>query len=383
LDIFSILALIGGVALFLFGMNIMSSGLERASGSKLERGLKKLTSNKAKSLAVGAGITVAMQSSSALTVMLVGLVNSGVMALDQTIGVIMGSNIGTTLTGWLLSLTGLESSNVALQMCKPENFSPILALLGVVLIMAAKSSKKKNIGHILCGFAILMFSMEMMKDAVAPLADSPEFASLLTAFSVPIISVIIGAVFTGAIQSSAATLGILQTLALTGSITYNMAIPIVMGLNIGTCVTAVLSSIGVNKAAKRVAVVHISFNILGTVICMAAFYGLDAIFHFSFTDMPITPLGVAFVHTVFNVVTTVILLPFTKQLEKIACFIVKDKKDKNDVSTLLDDRLLRTPSVAVNESRSVTKQMAALAQESVALACALVNKYDKKTRYRL
>ena len=264
MDIFSLFTLCGGLAFFLYGMTVMSKSLEKMAGGKLERLLKRMTSNPFKSLALGAGITIAIQSSSALTVMLVGLVNSGVMKLGQTVGVIMGSNIGTTLTAWILSLSGIESSNMVLRMMKPENFSPVIALVGIILIMAGKKQKQRDVGRIMIGFAILMYGMELMKDSVAPLADMPEFASLLTAFNNPLLGVAVGAIFTGVIQSSAASVGILQALALTGSISYGMAIPIIMGQNIGTCVTALISSIGVNRNAKRVAVIHISFNVLGS-----------------------------------------------------------------------------------------------------------------------
>ncbi|MBQ3274027.1 MAG: Na/Pi cotransporter family protein [Christensenellaceae bacterium] len=383
MDVLSILALIGGVAVFLFGMHIMSSGLEKVSGNKLENRLKKLTSNKFKSLAMGAGITVAMQSSSALTVMLIGLVNSGIMVLEQTVGIIMGSNVGTTLTGWLLSLTGIKSDNLALQLARPENFAPVLALIGVLMLLGSKDKKKKNLGMVLCGFAILMISMELMSNAVEPIAQSEQFAGLLTAFSVPIIGVIIGAVFTGIIQSSAASLGILQALSLTGSITYSMAIPVVMGLNIGTCVTAVLSSIGVNRNAKRVSVIHICFNLIGTAVLMSLYYGLDAVFHFPMTDMKVDPVGIALIHTIFNVATTAILLPFSDKLVSLAKIIIKDKKDEDDVTTMLDDILLKTPSVAVSESANVTYKMADKAKGSVDKAVSLINSFDAKVFAKL
>ena len=323
MDIFSFLTLCGGLAFFLYGMNVMSGSLEKMAGGKLERTLKKMTSNPIKSLLLGAGITIAIQSSSAMTVMLVGLVNSGVMELGQTVGVIMGSNIGTTLTAWVLSLTGLKSTNVWIRMLKPESFSPVIALVGIILIMISKKQKRKDIGHIMVGFAVLMYGMELMSGAVSPLASTPSFGKLLTAFSNPILGVLVGAGFTGIIQSSAASVGILQALSLTGSITYGMALPIIMGQNIGTCVTAMLSSIGVSRNAKRVAVVHISFNIIGTVICLILFYGGNAIFHFPIVNETIGVVGIAFCHTAFNVFTTLILLPFSKQLEAMACKLVR------------------------------------------------------------
>ena len=375
MDIFSIFTLCGGLAFFLYGMNVMSSSLEKIAGGRLERTLKKMTSNPFKSLLLGAGITIAIQSSSAMTVMLVGLVNSGVMELGQTIGVIMGSNIGTTLTAWILALTGIESESVWMNLLKPENFSPLLALIGIILIMGSKKQRRRDIGRIMVGFAVLMYGMELMKDAVSPLADSPQFSSILTAFNNPLLGVLVGAVFTGVIQSSAASVGILQALALTGSITYGMAIPIIMGQNIGTCVTALLSSIGVSRNAKRVAVVHISFNIIGTVVCLILFYGGDAIFHFSIMDQPINAVNIALCHSVFNIFTTVLLLPFSKQLERIAVLLVRNDT-QNDSVAFLDSRLLRTPGVAISECASLAGQMADLAQKNVQLAIAQLSSFQ-------
>ena len=341
MDIFSLFTLCGGLAFFLYGMTTMSKSLEKMAGGKLERLLKRMTSNPFKSLLLGAGITIAIQSSSAMTVMLVGLVNSGVMELGQTIGVIMGSNIGTTLTAWILSLAGIESESVFVNLLKPENFSPVIALVGIILIMGSKKQKRRDIGRILVGFSILMYGMELMKDSVSPLADMPEFSSLLTAFNNPLLGVLVGAVFTGVIQSSAASVGILQALALTGSITYGMAIPIIMGQNIGTCVTALLSAIGVNRNAKRVAVIHISFNVIGTAVCLVLFYGGNAIFHFTFMNQAVGAVGIAFCHTVFNVLTTLMLLPFSRQLEKLARRMIRTE-DKAEQFAFLDPLLLRT-----------------------------------------
>ena len=375
MDIFSIFTLCGGLAFFLYGMNVMSSSLEKIAGGRLERTLKKMTSNPFKSLLLGAGITIAIQSSSAMTVMLVGLVNSGVMELGQTIGVIMGSNIGTTLTAWILALTGIESESVWMNLLKPENFSPLLALIGIILIMGSKKQRRRDIGRIMVGFAVLMYGMELMKDAVSPLADSPQFSSILTAFNNPLLGVLVGAVFTGIIQSSAASVGILQALALTGSISYGMAIPIIMGQNIGTCVTALLSSIGVSRNAKRVAVVHISFNIIGTVVCLILFYGGDTIFHFAIMDQAINALNIALCHSIFNIFTTALLLPFSKQLERIAVLLVRNDT-KNDSVAFLDSRLLRTPGVAISECASLAGQMADLAQENVKLAIAQLTSFQ-------
>ena len=367
MDIFSIFTLCGGLAFFLYGMTTMSKSLEKMAGGKLERMLKRMTSNPFKSLLLGAGITIAIQSSSAMTVMLVGLVNSGVMELGQTIGVIMGSNIGTTLTAWILALTGIESENVFINLAKPENFSPLLALVGIILIMGSKRQKRRDIGRILVGFAILMYGMELMKQAVSPLADMPEFSSLLTAFNNPLLGVVVGAVFTGIIQSSAASVGILQALALTGSITYGMAIPIIMGQNIGTCVTALLSSIGVSRNAKRVAVIHISFNIIGTVVCLILFYGGNLLLDFAFMDVAVGAVGIAFCHTVFNVFTTVILLPFSRQLEALARRVVRSES-AGEQFAFLDPLLMRTPGVAISESVAMTNRMGALAHENLLLA---------------
>ena len=376
MDLFSFIMLGGGLAFFLYGMNVMSSGLERMAGGKLEGALRRMTSSLWKSLALGAGITIAIQSSSAMTVMLVGLVNSGIMDISQTVGVIMGSNIGTTLTAWLLSLVGLETSNVALKLLKPENFSLIFALVGAVMIMMGKQQRKKDIGSIFVGFAVLMYGMKLMSNAVSPWADAPEFASLLTAFENPLLGVLVGAVFTGIIQSSAASVGVLQALALTGSITYGMAIPIIMGQNIGTCVTALISSIGVSRNAKKVAIIHISFNLIGTVVLLIVYYALDALLHFAFTGSPIDATGIAFVHSVFNVVTTVMLLPFGKFLVRIANTLLKDKAE-NEPHHLLDERLLSTPSVAIAECDRLTNRMAKMAQATLMKAFAVSRSYDE------
>ncbi len=386
MDIFSVIMLLGGLAFFLYGMNVMSSGLEKLAGSKLEIILKKMTSNKLKSLLLGIGITVAIQSSSALTVMLVGLVNSGIMSLSQTIGVLMGSNIGTTLTAWILSLSGIESESVFMQMLKPETFSPIIALIGVIMIMMAKHNRTKDIGRILVGFAVLMTGMTLMSDAVSPLADSPQFSSLLTAFQNPIMGVLVGAVFTGIIQSSAASVGILQALSLTGQVTYGMAIPIIMGQNIGTCVTALISSIGVNRSAKRVAIVHICFNCIGTIIFLPIFYLVHWLLGLSLITTAIDPVGIAFSHTVFNVLTTALLLPFTKQLEKLAYLIIKDSKketENREKRELLDERLLATPAVAIEVCRSVTLEMAELSKQTMELSIGLLFNYNDEVKAQI
>ncbi len=375
MDIFSVFTLLGGLAFFLYGMNVMSSGLERMVGGRLESVLKSMTSNKLKSLALGAVITIAIQSSSAMTVMLVGLVNSGIMQLSQTVGVIMGSSIGTTLTAWILSATGIQSDNFFLQMLKPESFSPVIALIGIFLVMAHKEGKKRDIGNILLGFAILMTGMTFMSNSVSPLADMPFFQDILIMFKNPIMGVLLGTVVTGVIQSSAASVGILQSLSMTGSITYGMAIPIITGLNIGTCVTGLLSSIGTNKNAKRVAAVSIYFKIIGTVICLSGFYILHAIFHFDFVDSPIGTLGIAVVHTLFNVINTFILLPFTNQLEKLAKITIRDKNEKEE---LLDERLLNSPAFAIVECRNLAVNMAKAARDSMLAAIEITGNYDSK-----
>lgn len=379
MDIFSVITLCGGLAFFLFGMSTMSSSLEKLAGGRLEQLLKRMTDNRFKSLLLGAGITIAIQSSSAMTVMLVGLVNSGIMELGQTVGVIMGSNVGTTLTAWILSLSGIEGDNVWLKLLKPEVFSPVAALIGIIMTMTAKKNRTKGAGSILVGFAVLMSGMEMMKNAMSPLAEMPEFASILTAFTNPFLGVVVGAAFTGVIQSSAASVGILQALSITGGITYGMALPVIMGQNIGTCVTALLSSIGVNRNARRVSVIHISFNLIGTAVCLAAFYGTDLVFHYAFMDYAIGPAGVAMVHSIFNIATTVLLLPFTKQLEKLAYLVVREEPgEKKEKFAFVDERLLATPSVAIAECANKTVDMARLAEATILQALSLLGKYDEK-----
>lgn len=375
MDIFSLFTLCGGLAFFLYGMTTMSKSLEKMAGGRLERLLKRMTSNPMKGLLLGAGITIAVQSSSAVTVMLVGLVNSGVMELGQTIGVIMGSNVGTTLTAWILSLTGIESESILLNLLKPENFAPLFALAGILLIMGSKRQRRRDVGRILIGFAILMSGMEMMKNSVSPLADLPGFSDLLTAFRNPLLGVAVGAVFTGVIQSSAASVGILQALALTGSITYGVAIPIIMGQNIGTCVTALISSIGVSRGAKRVSVIHIAFNIIGTAIGLIVFCGGDLLFHFPFMDAAVGAVGVALCHTIFNVGTTALLLPFSRQLEWLARAAVKEE-DKTPQFAFLDPLLIRTPGAAVSECASMTHEMASLARRSLLSSLRQLSQYS-------
>ncbi len=375
-DIFSLFTLLGGLAFFLYGMNVMSGGLEKMVGGKLERVLRSMTSNKVKSLLLGAVITIAIQSSSAMTVMLVGLVNSGIMQLSQTVGVIMGSSVGTTLTAWILSAAGIQSDNFLLRLLKPESFSPLVALVGILLIMIHKEGKKRDVGSILLGFSILMTGMTFMSSSVSPLAEMPVFKDVLVMFQNPVAGVLLGTAVTGVIQSSAASVGILQSLSMTGSITFNMALPLITGAGIGTCVTAIISSIGANKNAKRVAAVNFYFKAIGTVVCLTVFYGLNAIFHFDFTDAPISALGIAVVHTLFNIINTIIFLPFTKQLEQLSKLTIREKNDKEE---LLDQRLLLSPAFAVSECRNLTVKMAKYARDSLLGAIDLISDYDQKT----
>ena len=368
MDIFGVLTLVGGLALFLYGMNVMGAGLEKMSGGKLERILERLTSSPIKAVLLGAGVTAVIQSSSATTVMVVGFVNSGIMKLSQAIGIIMGANIGTTMTAWLLSLTGIEGGSFWIQMLKPSSFAPILAIIGIFFIMSAKSDKKKNAGEILLGFTVLMQGMELMSGAVEPLADVPEFTNILTMFDNPVFGVIAGAALTAIIQSSSASVGILQALSVTGAFTYGSVIPIIMGQNIGTCVTAMISSIGANKGARRTAFVHLYFNIIGTILFLLVFFIGDAAIGFAFADDTVGAAGIALIHSIFNVCTTVILLPFTKGLEKLAYLtlpLTEDEKNTTeDVFTILDERFLSSPTFAIEQCRSLVSQMAQTTKES-------------------
>ena len=380
MDIFGVLQMIGGLCLFLFGMETMGDGLTRTSGSKLQGILGSLTSSVPKGVVLGCVVTAVIQSSSATTVMLVGFVNSGIMQLSQAIPVIMGANIGTTATAWLLSLTALDGDSVFMQLLKPMSFSPILAAIAIVFMMFMKSEKKYNIGMILIGFAVLMYGMDIMSSAVEPLRDVPEFVSILTMFSNPVLGVAAGTVFTAAIQSSSASVGILQALCLTGSVTYGTAIPIIMGQNIGTCVTAILSSIGANKGAKRVAAVHLSFNIIGTVIFLVAFYAANAALSFDFMGDVVNPANIAIIHSIFNIASTAVLLPFYRQLEKLAILVVKDapeKKVQDETLALLDDRFMDTPSVATMQCKKVAAKMAQLSRDSIMAAMGLIDKFDE------
>lgn len=389
MDIFGVLTMVGGLALFLYGMNLMGDGLSNASGGRLEKILEKLTSNKIKAVLLGAGVTAVIQSSSATTVMVVGFVNSGVMKLTQAVGIIMGANIGTTITSWVLSLSGIESSSIFMRMLKPTSFSPILAIIGVGFLMFSKKEKKKDIGMILVGFAILMFGMDTMSTAVKPLADVPEFTNILLMFSNPVLGMIAGLVLTAIIQSSSASVGILQALCVTGAVSYGTAIPIIMGQNIGTCVTALLSAIGASKNAKRASLVHLYFNLIGTVVFMVLFYTLNSFLTFGFLTQPANAAGIAVVHTVFNVFATAILLPFSSILEKLACLTIKDDAEKVEETQadrdfrLLDARFLDTPGLAVEECRVVSRNMAELAKEAFLLSMELVAEYEEEKAERV
>ena len=383
MDIFSVLTMVGGLALFLYGMQVMGDGLAKVSGGKLERILENLTSNPIKAVLLGAGVTAVIQSSSATTVMVVGFVNSGIMKLNQAVGIIMGANIGTTVTSWILSLSGLQGDNVFVKLCKPSSFSPLLAVIGVIFLLFIKDEKKKDIGAIMVGFAVLMFGMETMSDAVKPLANVPEFTGILTAFSNPVLGMIAGAVLTAIIQSSSASVGILQALCVTGAVSYGVAIPIIMGQNIGTCVTALLSSIGATKNAKRAAMVHLYFNIIGTVVFMVLFYTVNAVVGFSFLGTATNAAGIAVIHSLFNVFATMLLLPFGKGLEKLACLTIRDDVQPAEVEEerkklqLLDSRFLEKPAFAMEQSVHVANKMAEESKRTLFTAMDLLWNYTE------
>ena len=379
MDIFDVLTLIGGLCLFLFGMNLMGAALEKRAGHGLTAILGRLTSGKLVGFLTGLGVTAIIQSSSATTVMVVGFVNSGLMTLKQAINVIMGANVGTTVTAWLLSLTGIESENLFVQLLKPTSFTPILALIGIILYMAPHSnSKKKDTATILLGFATLMFGMDTMSGAVAGLEHVEGFRNILTMFSNPILGVVAGAVLTAIIQSSSASVGILQALASTGQITFGAAIPIIMGQNIGTCVTALISSVGTNRNARRASIVHLSFNIIGTVLLLSLFCGAQAIFDLSgFVNSPASQWGIAVAHSAFNILCTAILLPCSGLLEKLSCWLIPDDPAAREETRIeLDERLMATPSVALSRCRAVTCDMSALSMDALRLSLGLFDQYD-------
>ena len=375
MNIFDVLALIGGLSLFLFGMNIMGDALERRAGNGLKALLGKLTQSKTKGFFTGLGVTAVVQSSSATTVMVVGFVNSGIMTLKQAINVIMGANVGTTVTAWILSLSGISSDNIFVQLLKPTSFTPVLALLGTIFMMFGKSGKKKDTGTILLGFATLMFGMDAMSGAVSGLKEVEAFQQLFITFQNPILGVIAGAILTAIIQSSSASVGILQALSSTGQITNSAAIPIIMGQNIGTCVTAMLSSMGANKNAKRAAVVHLTFNILGTVICLIIFYLLSLIIQPALLNENATHLTIALSHTAFNIVCTAIMLPLSSLLEKIAIKIVPDGKKKDFIAEL-DPRLLATPPIALQRCNTLVTEMAQSAIEGLRISIDVLENLD-------
>lgn len=389
MDIFGFLSLIGGLALFLYGMNVMGGGLEKLSGGKLERLLERLTSNPLKAVLLGAGVTAVIQSSSATTVMLVGFVNSGIMKLSQAIGIIMGANIGTTITSWLLSLTGIQSDNFLVNMLKPSSFSPILAVIGIVLMMNARSDKKKTTAEIFLGFAVLMFGMQAMSDAVKPLADVPEFTGILVKFSNPVLGVLVGALLTAVIQSSSASVGILQALSVTGAFTYGSVIPIILGQNIGTCVTAMLSAMGANKGAKRTAFAHLYFNMIGSVVFLILYYALNLAFQFDFAKEPVGAAGIAAIHSVFNIFATLLLLPFIKGMEKLAYLTIPVDKEEEAAAgrenqfQVLDERFLATPSFAIEQCMSLARKMAELAKDCMLTAMTLFETYSSEKAYQV
>ncbi|MBQ5869594.1 MAG: Na/Pi cotransporter family protein [Lachnospiraceae bacterium] len=384
MDIFGVLTMLGGLALFLFGMDVMGDGLEKASGGRLERILEKLTSNMLMAVLLGAGVTAVIQSSSATTVMVVGFVNSGIMKLEQAVGIIMGTNVGTTMTAWLLSLTGLEGGSFIMKMLKPSSFAPILAVIGIIFTMfMKKNEQKKNLGAVLLGFMVLMTGMDMMSGAVKPLANVPEFTALFTMFSNPIIGLLVGAFVTAVIQSSSASVGILQALSATGAITFGSALPIIMGQNIGTCATALISGLGANKNARRTSLVHLYFNVVGTVVFLIVFYALNSFIHFEFMNGPATAVNIAIIHTVFNLFATVILLPFSDLLVKMACATIKDDPvaeaeptAEENAFRLLDPRFLATPGYAVDQCKLTAIDMAKHAKDGLLMSLDLLENFD-------
>lgn len=387
MDIFALLTLIGGLAFFLYGMNLMGKGLETLSGSRLQGILEKMTSSTVKGVLLGLVVTAIIQSSSATTVMVVGFVNSGIMQLSQAVGVIMGANIGTTATAWILSLTSIQGDSLILQMLKPSSFTPILAMIGVILTMLPTekhySGRKKDVGTILIGFSILIFGMEVMSGAVKPLSQSQQFAEIMTAFSNPLLGVLAGLGVTAIIQSSSATSGILLALSTTGQMTYGAAIPIIMGQNIGTCVTALISSIGAKKNAKRAAMIHLYFNLIGSTLVMVVFYGLKMFINFGFESQAINAVGIAVIHSMFNIVTTLVLLPFSKKLVRLAELTIRDKKNEKDDSAMdvqeLDERLFTTPTVAIERAREVTCDLAGLSKDALKKAIEALDQYSDET----
>lgn len=390
MDIFDVLSMVGGLALFLYGMHIMGDALAKMSGGKLEKVLERLTSNKWSAVLLGAGVTAVIQSSGATTVMVVGFVNSGIMKLNQAVGIIMGANIGTTATSWLLSLSGIDGGSFFLQMLKPTSFTPILAVIGAILVVFCKSEKKHNIGTILLGFAILMYGMTAMSSAVEPLKDVPQFTHILTKFENPLLGVIAGFVLTTIMQSSSVSVGILQALCSTGAVSYALALPIIMGQNIGSCTTAMISSVGASKDAKRAAAVHFYFNVIGTVVFMLVFYISNAFVHYAFLPQAANEVGIATIHSIFNIAATIVLLPLSGFLEFLAVKTIKDDDEEEDelskhdkVLQLLDPVFLERPGFAIMQCRKVASAMAELSMKSVGRAVGLLTAYDEEIAERI
>ncbi len=379
MDFFGLLTMIGGLALFLYGMKTMGDALSKMAGGRLEQVLERMTNNPVKAVLLGAGVTAVIQSSSATTVMVVGFVNSGIMKLSQAVGVIMGANIGTTVTSWILSLSGIESGNFFVKLLKPSSFSPVLALIGVVLVMFIKNTKKNDVGTILIGFAVLMFGMETMSSAVKPLADVPEFTSLFTAFENPLLGMIVGTLLTAVIQSSSASVGILQAMCATGSVTVGAALPVIMGQNIGTCVTALLSGVGANRNARRASLVHLYFNLIGTFVFMAVFYALNHFIQFAFLSDTANGAVIAVIHSLFNIASTIVLLPASGLLVKLAYFTIPQSEDETLETSgkVLDERFLERPAFAVAQCKNAVCDMAQLILKAMNLCVIIHEKYDE------
>lgn len=386
MDIFTLLTMIGGLALFLYGMNVLGDGLKKASGGKMEHILEKLTSNKLMAVLLGAGVTAVIQSSSATTVMVVGFVNSGIMKLTQAVGVILGANVGTTVTAWILSLTDVNGSSFFLQFLKPTSFSPVLAIIGVALTNMGKKEVHKNVGTILIGFAVLMFGMDTMSSSVTPFAQSPEVSNILLMFSNPVLGMLAGLILTAIIQSSSASVGILQALCASGAVSYATAIPIIMGENVGACMPALISGAGGNKGAKRAALIHLYYNIIKTVAFMVVFYAIDAFVHFEFLNQAASAVGVAVIHSAFNVVAVIVIFPVTFILEKLVYLTIPETEeekqelvhDKKEIQ-LLDPRFLSTPGFALEQCKNVAIDMAEYSKKALFLAIQMIDKYDKKS----
>lgn len=390
MDILDILTMIGGLALFLYGMDVLGDGLKKASGGKLETILEKLTSNKLMAVLLGTGVTAVIQSSSATTVMVVGFVNSGIMKLSQAVGVILGANVGTTVTAWILSLTDVNGSGFFLQLLKPTSFSPVLAIIGIILMKRNKKERYKNIGTILIGFAVLMFGMDTMSSSVTPFAQSPKLSGVLLMFSNPVLGMLAGLILTAIIQSSSASVGILQALCASGAVSYATAIPIIMGENIGACMPALISGAGGNKGAKRTALIHLYYNIIKTVVFMVIFYALNAMLHFAFLERAASALGVAVIHSAFNVAAVIVIFPVSFLLEKLVYLTIPETEEEKQASVrdkkeiqLLDPRFLSTPVFALEQCKNVAIDMAEYSRDALFLAMEVVDKYDEKSAERV